>query len=159
VTILCLIANDVENIYITLTAKAISRKIQVIARVNDQRMVKKFEHAGADHLLLPHEVVNNMIHIAITQPTMYKALHAVLTGKDVAQIYEIHVNLHEALSGKSIETLDFNAYKLLFMGIQRKGTFFFSPPREMVLETHDVLLVIGRKISLEHFSNTYKGMV
>jgi voltage-gated potassium channel len=159
VTILCLIANDVENIYITLTAKAISRKIQVIARVNDQRMVKKFEHAGADHLLLPHEVVNNMIHIAITQPTMYKALHAVLTGKDVAQIYEIHVSYHESLSGKSIETLDFNAYKLLFMGIQRKGTFFFSPPREMVLETHDVLLVIGRKISLEHFSNTYKGMV
>ncbi|MCF6205676.1 MAG: NAD-binding protein [Sulfurovum sp.] len=156
VTILCLIANDIENIYITLTAKAISRKIEVIARVNDPRMVKKFEHAGADHLLLPHDVVNNMIHIAITQPTMYKALHAVLTGKDIAQIYEIHVGLHEKLIGVSIEALDFQAYKLLFMGIHRRGEFYFNPPKDMVLEAHDVLLVIGRRISLEHFSQTFK---
>jgi voltage-gated potassium channel len=159
VTILCLIASDIENIYITLTAKAISRKIQVIARVNDLRMVKKFDHAGADHLLLPHEVVNNMIHIAITQPTMYKALHAVLTGKDVAQIYEIHVGLHEKLIGVSIEELDFKAYKLLFMGIQRKGEFLFNPSRDTLLKPHDVLLVIGRKISLDHFRNMHKGTV
>jgi len=157
VTLLCLIANDIENIYITLTAKAISRKIQVITRVNDTRMIKKFEHAGADHMLLPHEVVNNMIHIAITQPTMYKALHAVLTGKDVAQVYEIHVGIHEKLIGESIESLDFKEYKLLFLGIQRQGEFLFNPSKEMKLEAHDVLLVIGRKISIEHFRMLHKG--
>ena len=92
ITLLCLTNSDVENIYITLTAKSISKKIEVIVRANAQNMVKKFEYAGADHILLPHDVVNNMIHIAITQPTMYKALHAVLTGKDAAQIYEIHMH-------------------------------------------------------------------
>jgi voltage-gated potassium channel len=156
VTVLCLIADDIENIYITLTAKAISRKIKVITRANNANMVKKLKHAGADHILMPNEVVNNMIHIAITQPTMYKALHAVLTGKDVAQIYEIHVGMHHMLIGKSIEELDFVAYKLLFMGIHRNGTFLFNPSKDTVLEAHDILLVIGRKISVEHFQNMHR---
>jgi len=159
ITLLCLTASDVENIYITLTAKSISRKIQVIARASHQNMVKKFKHAGADHVVLPHEVVNNMIHIAITQPTMYKALHAVLTGKDAAQIYEIHISGHKSLTGKSLEALDFGSFKLLFLGIHRKGRFLFNPPKDEVLEAHDVLLVIGRKISLEHFRQTYKGVI
>ncbi len=157
VTVLCMIADDVENIYITLTAKALSRKIKVIARANDSRMVKKLQYAGADHILLPHEVANNMIHIAITQPTMYKALHAVLTGKDVAQIYELHVGRHQSLVGETIASIDFVAYKLLFIGIQREGKFLFNPPTETLLQPHDVLLVIGRKISLEHFRTVYKG--
>ena len=121
-------------------------------------MVKKLEHAGADHVILPNEVVNNMIHIAITQPTMYKALHAVLTGKDAAQIYEIHVNLYPSLSGSTIEALSFAKYKLLFLGIHRRGKFLFNPTRTTALEPHDVLLVIGRQISLEHFRETNRGV-
>jgi len=156
ITILTLTASDVENIYITLTAKSISRKIQVIARASHQNMVKKFEHAGADHIVLPNEVVNNMIHIAITQPTMYKALHAVLTGKDAAQIYEIHLNAYPALEGKSLGSVDFKAYKLLFLGIHRDGSFMFNPAKSEVMRPYDVLLVIGREISLEHFRETHR---
>jgi len=158
ITILTLTASDVENIYITLTAKAISKKIQVIARASHHNMVKKFEHAGADHVILPNEVVNNMIHIAITQPTMYKALHAVLTGKDAAQIYEIHASHYPSLIGRTVESLSFSDYKLLFLGIHRKGTFLFNPAKTTALEPHDVLLVIGRQISLEHFRETNRGV-
>ena len=158
ITILTLTASDVENIYITLTAKSISRKIQVIARASHHNMVKKFEHAGADHVILPNEVVNNMIHIAITQPTMYKALHAVLTGKDAAQIYEIHVNLYPSMAGSTVESLSFSSFKLLFLGIHRDKSFIFNPPRTTVLEPNDVLLVIGRQISLEHFRETNRGV-
>ncbi|MCB4753700.1 MAG: NAD-binding protein [Sulfurovum sp.] len=156
ITVLTLTASDVENIYITLTAKSISRKIQVIARASNHQMVKKFEHAGADHVVLPNEVANNMIHIAITQPTMYKALHAVLTGKDAAQIYEIHIKHYPSLVGRSIESLSFADYKLLFLGVHKNKEFLFNPKKEILLELHDVLLVIGREISLEYFEKSYK---
>jgi len=151
ITVLCLIADDIENIYITLSAKSLSKKIRVIARASSRSMVRKYEHAGADHILLPHEVVNNMIHIAITQPTMYKALHAVLVGEDVARIYEIYVDQYDTLEGVSIASLDFPGYKLLFLGIQRGGKFIFNPPVDEKLKPHDVILVIGRQISLDYF--------
>jgi len=157
ITILCLTGSDVENIYITLNAKSISRKIKVIARVNDINIVSKFEYAGADHLLMPNEVVNTMIRTAITQPTMYKAIHAILTGKSVARIDEMHVHDGHSLVGKSIGELDFKVNKLLFIGLQRKGEFIFNPPLTEIIQSYDILLLMGRKISLEYFRNRHEG--
>jgi voltage-gated potassium channel len=158
ITVLCLTSSDIENIYITLSAKSLSRHIKVIARASHRDMIKKYEHAGADHILLPHEVVNNMIHIAITQPTMYKALHAVLTGEDVAQIYEIHVGHYCVMSGKKAAELNFERFKLLYMGIHREGKFIFNPKQDLLLREGDVILVIGRRISIDYFKETFKGM-
>ncbi|KYJ87580.1 NAD-binding protein [Sulfurovum riftiae] len=158
ITILCLTGSDVENIYITLNAKSISRKIRVIARVNDINIVSKFEYAGADHLLMPNQVVNTMIRTAITQPTMYKAIHAILTGKSVARIDEIHVHEKHSLVGKSIADLDFKESKLLFIGIEREGEFLFNPPPSEQIESYDILLVMGRQISLDYFREMHMGV-
>jgi voltage-gated potassium channel len=157
ITILCLTASDVENIYITLNAKSISKNIKVIARANDATMVSKFEHAGADHILMPNKVANSMIHTAITQPTMYKAIHAILTGKHIARIDEIRAYECEIIIGKSIKSLEFKQSKLLFMGIQRGNTFMFNPSTSEVVKESDILLVMGREISLEYFKSLYNG--
>jgi len=158
ITILCLTGSDVENIYITLNAKSISRKIKVIARVNDINIVSKFEYAGADHLLMPNQVVNTMIRTAITQPTMYKAIHAILTGKSVARIDEIHVHERHSLVGKSVAELDFKSNKLLFIGIERLGKFLFNPPPSEQIQNYDILLVMGRQISLDYFREMHGGV-
>jgi voltage-gated potassium channel len=159
ITILCLTASDIENIYITLNAKSISSKIRVIARASSDSMVSKFEHAGADHILRPNMVANTMIHTAITQPTMYKAIHAILTGKNIARIDELHVYEYDSIVGKSIKELDFKSFKLLFMGIQRGGSFIFNPPHSETVNSHDILLVMGRQISLDYFKKNHGGIV
>ena len=157
ITILCLTASDVENIYITLNAKSISRKIKVIARVNDINIISKFEYAGADHLIMPNRVVNTMVRTAITQPTMYKAIHAILTGKSIAKIDEIHVYEFSPMVEKSIKELDFKGNKLLFIGIHRDGKFMFNPSPSEKIKSYDILLVMGRQISLDYFNLKYAG--
>ena len=156
ITILCLTSSDVENIYITLNAKSISRNIKVVARANDATMISKFKHAGADHVLMPNRVANSMIHTAITQPTMYKAIHAILTGKSVARIDEVRASECRNIVGKSIEELAFKRAKLLFMGIHRKGEFIFNPLHSERVQNGDILLVMGREISLDYFKFLYK---
>ena len=157
ITILCLTSSDVENIYITLNAKSISKDIKVIARVNDPEIINKFKYAGVDEVVLPNLVANTMIYTAIRQPTMYKAIHAILTGKSIANIDEIHVNPSHEMVGKKIEALDFSSHKLLFIGIQREGKFIFNPAKTETIQTYDVLLVLGRKISLEYFKSQHAG--
>jgi len=157
ITILCLTRSDVENIYITLNAKSISRKIKVIARVNDMNIVSKFEYAGADHLLMPNQVANTMIRTAITQPTMYKAIHAILTGKSVARIDEIHVHEKHSIVDKSIAELNFKSSKLLLIGVERDGEFLFNPLPTERIRSYDILLVMGRQISLDYFNEKHEG--
>jgi voltage-gated potassium channel len=157
ITLLCLTSSDVENIYITLNAKSVSPNIRVIARASNESMVSKFEYAGADHILRPNTVAHTMIHTAITKPAMYKAIHAILTGKNIARIDELHVYEYDAMVGKTIQEMGFKNFKLLFIGIERGGSFMFNPPQTEMLHPHDVLLVMGRQISLDYFKKQYAG--
>jgi voltage-gated potassium channel len=158
ITILSLTNSDIENVYITLNAKSLSRKIRVIARASDESIKRKLELAGADHVLLPGSVANMMLLTSINQPVMYNGIHAILTGKNVAHMDEVSVWKHAELAGKKIEEIDFKSYKILFIGIQRgvEGEFIFNPSQDIILEEKDILLMMGLKISIEYFKESYQ---
>jgi len=157
ITVLCLTNSDIENIYIALNVKSLSKEIRVIARATDESMQKKFYLAGVDYVLLPNRVANMMLLTAINQPVMYNGIHAILTGQNVAHIDEVVVYQYSKLRGKRIEEIDFKAYKILFIGIQRglDGEFIFNPQPDMQIEEEDILLMMGLKISIEYFKEIY----
>jgi len=157
VTVLCLTNSDVENIYIALNAKSLSRKIKVVARATNDNMKKKFDLAGVDHILSPSGVANVMLSTAISQPAMYNAVYAILAGKDVANVDEIHVLEYKKLYNLSIFHIDFKSHKILFLGIQRgsEGDFIFNPNPSLIVEEDDVLVVMGLKVSIEYFRQLY----
>jgi len=158
ITVLCLTNSDVENIYIALNAKSLSRNIKVIARAIDSNMKKKFELAGVDHVLMPNEVANTMLITAIMQPVMYNGIHAILTGKDVANMDEITLHEGSGLIGKKREEIDFREDKLLLIGIQRgvRGSFIFNPKPEILFQGNDILLLMGLEMSIEYFKERYQ---
>jgi len=160
VTVLCLTNSDIENIYISLNVKSLSREIRVIARASSDAMHKKFLLAGVDHILTPSNVANVMLRTAIHQPIMYNGMQAILTGKNIANIDEVMVHKHIKLVGKCIHEVDFRRHKILFIGIQRgvDGAFIFNPNREIVFEHDDILLVMGVRISIEYFKKAYAGV-
>jgi len=114
ITLMALTGSDVANIYIILNAKSLSRKIRVITRATDEGIAKKCKLAGADHVLRPNVVANKMLLTAITQPVMYHAIYAILTGQHLAQLDEVRVIEYQKLLGKTIEEVDFKSLKLLF---------------------------------------------
>ena len=159
ITILSLMNNDIENIYIALNARAISPKIKVIARATDEKMQKKYLLAGVDHVLLPAKVTGMMLLTAITRPTLYRGIYAILTGQHVAHIDEIYAHRCPGLIGKKVSEIDFKRFKLLFMGIQRglEGEFLFNPPGDTVITEKDILLCMGLEISIEYFKESFGG--
>ena len=56
-----------------------------------------------------------------------------------------------------VKELEFKKNKLLFIGIQRDGEFIFNPPSSEEIQPYDILLVMGRKISLAYFKSLYEG--
>lgn len=158
ITILCLTNSDIENIYITLNAKIIDPKIEVIARANDSALYNKFVRAGADHILMPNSVANTMLLAAISKPAMYKAVFDILTGKNIAKVDEVTLYEDNPLIGSRIKDIDFKRMKLLFIGIQRGSDrpFLLNPPDDEIFQKGDVLIMMGRKISHIHFRDMYQ---
>jgi len=153
VTVLCMSHDDVENIYIILNAKSVDPRIRVIARASTPKIVSKYERAGADHVLLPNQVAGTMMVTAILKPIMYKAIHAIFTGQNVALLDEVRVLEHSSLAGQRVGAIDFRAYKLVLIGIQKAETkeFLFNPEDEVIVEIGDVLLVMGHKANITYF--------
>lgn len=156
ITVLCLTASDIENIYIALNAKSLSPRIKVIARAIDENMKKKYELAGVDYVLHPGSITNLMLQIAIMQSILYNGIHSILTGEDLAHIDEIRVSLQSGLIGRQIEEIKFKESKLLLIGIQREGNFLFNPRPETELLENDTLLLMGLEISIAYFKEKYR---
>jgi voltage-gated potassium channel len=153
VTVLCMSNDDVENIYITLNAKSIDPRIRVIARASSPKIVSKYERAGADHVLLPNQVAGTMMVTAILKPVMYKAIHAIFTGQNVASLDEVKVHPLSKLIGVRVGDIDFRAYRLVLIGVQKakEERFIFNPDDTLVLEEGDVLLVMGHRANIAYF--------
>ena len=77
----------------------------------------------------------------------------------MALLDEVNLEESKLLVGKKIEELNIKSHKLLCIGLQRsgeEGEFIFNPSAEIILEEGDTLLVMGRKVSIEHFKNIHK---
>jgi voltage-gated potassium channel len=158
ITILALTGSDVNNIYIALNAKALSRNIKVIARATNKNMEKKCKLAGVDHVVLPNMAANHMLLFAITQPTIYRAIYNILTNQHLAHIDEVKSVTHLKLVGKRVDEIEFKSYKLLFLGIQgsNNASFCFNPPPSRVIVEGDILLIMGRKVSIDYFQTIFQ---
>ena len=158
ITLLALTGSDIENIYISLNAKSVSRDITVIARASSAKLFNKYKRAGADRVVLPNETASSMMVASILHPTMYKAVNAILNAKDVAKIDEMYITKETKLFGKSVQEVDFKRYKLIFFGVQRgvEGSFKFNPGKEYIFKERDILIVMGHKLSLDYFKATYE---
>jgi len=157
ITLFALTSSDIENIYITINAKSVSKDITVIARASGQKFFKRYKRAGADRIILPNDIASSMIALSILHSTTYKAINAILNFKDIATIDEVYVSEHSSLVGKKIKELDLK--KVTLIGIQRglNGEFIFNPKKDYILKVGEILIVLGHKISIEYFKERYNA--
>ncbi len=165
--ILCLAHDDVNNVYITLTARQFSKDVLIISRANKQESVRKLVHAGADHVVRPYEVVARMAAEFIGQPVAFDAVHEVVTGSKGIHLEPVPILPGCSLQSSLVGEIDFATRNLLLFGVIRpsEGTaapdsdhfkmagkhFFFNPRADFQLQANDLLVLIGYDVSLDYF--------
>jgi len=157
ISLLALTGSDVENIYITLNAKSIDRKIRVIAAARDKSMFNKYKRAGADRVTLPNEIASSVLTSSIAYPAIYKAVNAILSSKDIANIGEYCVVEKSSLIGKMVRDCDFQKHRVILFGVKKgdKGEFIFNPKKDYTFEVGDILVVLGHVISIKYVKRLY----
>ena len=155
ITLLALTGSDIENIYISLNAKSVSKDIEVISRASSKKLLSKYKRAGSDRIVLPNEIASSVMVASILHPTMYKAINAILHSKDVASLDELYITSDCKIVGKTIEEIDFTRHKLVLFGLQNglDGEFKFNPKKDYQLKDRDILIIMGHKISINYFKS------
>lgn len=116
----------------------------IIAKANDELHAKVLRKIGADRVVFPERDMGARVARSILTP---KVLDLMNLGDDY-QIIEVRVP--DSWVHKSI--LDLNVrrrYGLNILAIHRNGGFMVSPAPDLLFESGDILLVMGKQEDVE----------
>ncbi len=141
---LCLITDEIQNVYITLTLKSLSPKIEVFTHAQNRNLVAKLKRAGADHVLYAYESIGEMAKEYVGQPIAFDALNMMVAGHEEAIVSEVTLESRDMPINKSLNEVDFLALGLILLGVKREGNFIFNPDTHFVFRERDTLIVVGK---------------
>ena len=165
-SILCTTDDDVINVYITLTARNLNKDIHIISRANNMDNVKKLYQAGASNVIRPFEIAGMVVAEYVGQPVAFEAIFGIIHAKSDIVMETLEVKLSSSIEGSEIAGIDFLKRKLILLGVIstnpehhihknsyaiKNQYFYFNPPNHFVLRANDLLVVLGRKMSIDYF--------
>lgn len=146
--IICATNSDELNVFITLTARSLSKQIIIIARVIKNTHKRKYFLAGANYAFSADETIGLMGAQYITQPISYAALDEMLTENTGVIFDMLPIHEHAFFVNQPLAALGLREKRLMLFGVIRKEsspTFLFNPKLDFVLQPHDMLIIMGRK--------------
>ena len=157
--LVAIVANDAENVFITLTARGYSvvsyynDTIKIVARSEKPETEEKLRRAGANKVINPSSMAG--IHIAkgIANPLTVHYIDTVLYGIEQSfVIEEILVGKDSILVGKSLlESNVRNQFDVTILAISRNGDIIHNPAGQEKLKERDMIIVFGSVEKLGQF--------
>ncbi|MGG0186308.1 potassium channel family protein [Bacillus rhizoplanae] len=158
--LVAIVANDAENVFITLTARGLNTNIKIIARAEKQESEEKLRRAGANKVINPSSMAG--IHIAkgIANPLTVNYIDTVLYGTEQNfAIEEIEMAAGSSLIGKTlIEGNIRNRFDVTILAILRDGHIIHNPTGAEKLAERDMIIVFGPVEKLEQFEKELQYM-
>jgi voltage-gated potassium channel len=155
--------NDADNLYVSLTAKSLNEKIEVISRAANESSDRKLRLAGIDHVILPEQVGGTRMAMLVMHPDLVEFLQAIaIDGHDEHNLIELQCdNLPDQMKHVSIGDLQIRKLSgANIIGIKREdGSFDVNPSPETLITAGTKLFVLGSPDQIKKMESIYKGAV
>jgi voltage-gated potassium channel len=138
---------DSDTLFLTVSARSLSRRLHIIARVQDPDNSRKFIKAGADQVVSPFSTGATRIVQLLTRPEAVDLIELVTPRESLTmEVCEIPVEADSDFSGKTlVEARVRQTLGCMVAAVRRAGgEMVFDPDPQMRLEVGDVLLTIQK---------------
>jgi voltage-gated potassium channel len=151
--------SDVDNLYITLTARTERPDLLIVARASTEEAAAKLRRAGADRVIQPYTAAGRELAKLVLKPQVAAFLDVITSsaGPDL-RLEEIEVTAACGQSGRTIRELrvrrDTGA---LIIAIRRRdGSFETTPNPDMAIQAGDVLITVGTEEELHTLEELFR---
>lgn len=147
--LIAVVSTDADNVFITLTARGLSPKINILARSSGaQGSKRKLKRAGADCVISPYTIGGMRMAHSVIRPNVIDFLEATMGVDEYnLQIEELAVGETADLAGETL--MDSNIRKnfdIIVIGIKRGAdNMLFNPKPDTVILANDILIVLGKR--------------
>jgi voltage-gated potassium channel len=153
-TLVAVLSNDAENVFLALTARRIAPKVEIIARAEQPSTLKTFQQAGADHVVMPAAIGAHRIVSLLTNPSAVEFAELVTRRSSLAiEMDEVPVKPKGPLDGLSLRDADIGRRTgVMVIAVKRAdGRVEFPPSGDEPFAAGDVAVILGRRSNIESF--------
>jgi voltage-gated potassium channel len=150
--------SDVDNLYITVSARAVRPELQIVARASTEDAAAKMLRAGADRVVQPYSAAGQEMAKLMLKPQVSAFLDIVSRhgGPDL-RFEEIEITRTCVQAGKTIREVRIRHETGALVVALRKadGTFDTTPDPDSELEPGDVLIAVGTEQELKSLEELF----
>ena len=136
---------DADNVFITMSARDLNRKLLIVARGEEERTARKLARAGASRVVSPYESGGIRMAHAILRPAVIDFIEAATRAGTGIHMEEIRVKEGSDFAGKTLAESNIRQkFNLIVVAVRKPdGKMMFNPTHTTVIETNDVLITMG----------------
>jgi len=152
--LVCALASDAENLFVTISGRALRRDLFIVARAREQESVEKLRRGGADRVVNPQELGGARMAAFVVQPHVAEFIDVVMHER------KLELRLEEFTVGAQ-SRIDINTFinrtlagplGMQLLAVRHADGRFAMGDELANLVPGDVLIVIGTDDALSHFS-------
>ncbi len=144
-SIIVVVDNDADAMLITLVARSLNSRVNIVAKADNLEAVDKLEKVGANWVITPYIVAGKLLAKYAVSPMAASFLDTLILGNE----YEIEQIPVKKLHDKTLKEVNLTKYCIFVLGIYRKNELFISPTANFKLKKGDILIIIGKKENIE----------
>ena len=149
------VANDSDNVFITLTAKGLRPDIFVLSRASDAKNETKLIRAGASRVVCPFNMGGLRMAQILKKPTVVDFLDStMMSGALGLKLEEATVMPGSQLVGKSIVNSHLRRdFGVMIVAIKKlSNSMVFNPGPDAIIEAGDVIVSVGKQEDMARMS-------
>lgn len=151
-TLIAALSTDADNLYITLSARALRPDLFIVARARLEAAEPKLAQAGANRVVNPQKIGGARMAALAIQPGVADFLDVVMhDGSLEFRLGEVQLRPGSALVGHTLRSAQIrDRTGALILAVRgQDGTFLTNPSPEVVLLADQTLIAIGTEAQLK----------
>jgi voltage-gated potassium channel len=144
------LGSDADNVFVTLSARALHPALPIVARANDAGAVPKLTRAGATQVVSPYAMAGRqMARLALRPGTVDFIENLFAGGAGSLVVEDIRVDAESLLAGLQIQHVREQAPYVVILAVLRDGQTIAPPPPDLVLASGDEIAAMGSEADLK----------
>ena len=159
-TLVTVLSSDAENVFLTLTARRLAPKVEIIARAEAPGTFKTLKQAGADHVVMPAAIGAHRIASLLTNPSAVEFTELVTRRSSLEiEMEEIPVKARGPLDGLTLRDADIGRRTgAMVIAVKRAdGRVEFPPSGDEPFAAGDSAVILGRRENLDKLRSSFEA--
>ena len=159
IALIAALEGDAENLFVTLSSRAINPDLFIVARARQEDSVEKLSRAGADRVVNPQELGAARMASFVVQPNVAEFVDVVMHERSMDfRMREVEILAESEICGSTLRDANLRqrAGALVLAVRGDDGLFTTNPEPDMVLHPNNIIVAVGTEDALSQLVQVCK---